>query len=215
MGDYFKETKKALESKIPAYDTPDFEKFKNKIRERLKSNETEHILLIRTLKTLILGDWNSKEKKQRLQDIKNTFLNTGLYAETIDSYYDMNKTDGLSPHQILRHCCIHHQLIVFIDGEGKGTLTEQNYLADTYKLHKKIIYFIEEAKFDTLKNTPSSYVKDFPAIITYKDSKDLSDKILVYSRLRLHRLAGIIEKQSLSNRGLKNPKYMPWNRRLP
>ncbi len=124
MDNYFEDAKKNLWQKIPSFDSSDFKKIGDKIRRELQKNENDYLILIRRLKTLVLGDWYSEEKRQRLLDIKNTLLKNGLYAETIDKYYDMNKKGGLTPEQILETCCINHQLIVFLDGDGKGTITE-------------------------------------------------------------------------------------------
>ncbi|MFH1895379.1 MAG: hypothetical protein ABIJ74_02220 [archaeon] len=211
--DFFKETKKELETQIPEYNSPDFKKIRNNIIKQLQKEENGLILLIRRLKILVLGDWYNEEKKQCLSDIKNNLLKNGLYAETIDKYYDINKKGGLSQTQILETCCINHQLIVFIDGDGKGTITEQNYLCENYVLHGKIIFFIEYQKFDKLKDDSSQYIKNFPTIIIYNKS-ELANTILIYSRFRIYRLAEIIKKQSLTKKGLKNPRYKPWKKRL-
>lgn len=213
MNDYFEEVKKDLEEKIPDYQSSDFKKIGDKIRKELKKKENDFILLVRSLKTLVLGDWNTDEKRAILNTVKNTLLKNGLYAETIDKYYDVKKKGGLSQEQVLEYCCINHQLIVFIDGEGSGTVTEQNYLSDNYLFHGKIIFFIKKAKFDKFKDSPSAYIKDFPSIITYKD-EDLTEKILIFSRFRLYRLAGIIQKQILRKKGLQSFKYQNWKQRL-
>lgn len=213
MDDYFKEVKKDLEDKIPDYDTPDFKRMRDKIKKKLEKKETDLLIFIRRLKILILGDWYTEEKKKLLMEIKNNLLKNGLYAETIDKYYNMEKKGGLSQIQILEECCIDHQLIVFIDGDGKGTVTEQNYLCETYIFHGKVIFFIDESKFNNLKGDPGVYIKDFPTIITYRD-KELSEKVLIYCRFRLYRLANIIQKQSTLGAGLHNPKYIPWKFRL-
>lgn len=213
MEDYFDETKKKLEEKIPDFGSKDFEMMRYRIREELKRKETEFLLLIRSLKILVLGDWFTPEKKQLIYEIKNTLLKNGLYAETIDSYYDMGKKGGLPKLKILEACCIKHQVIVFIDGEGKGTITEQNYLSEKYYFHGKILFFIEESKFDRLKDNPSEYIKSFPTIITYNDG-ELADKVLIYSRLRIYRLAAIIDMQSSTGRGLRSPDYVSWKDRL-
>lgn len=213
MSEYFEEAKKKLVSEIPEYDSPDFKRMRNEIRKKLKRKESDLLILIRRLKILILGDWYTKGKKKLLVGIKNTLLGNGLYVETIDKYYDIRRKGGLSQIQILEECCINHQLIVFIDGEGKGTITEQNYLRDNYVLHGKIIFFIEESKFNRLKNNPSEYIKDFPTIITYRDD-ELLEKVLIYSRFRLYRLADIIQKQVVRGAGLHSPSYEPWKTRL-
>lgn len=108
---------------------------------------------------------------------------------------------------------MNHQLIVFIDGEGCGTVTEQNYLTGNYVFQGKVIFFIDKCKFDTLKDDPSQYIRIFPAIITHS-KPDLLEKILVYSRFRIYRLAEIIMKQVATGRGLKNPDYDSWKVRL-
>ncbi|MBI5061763.1 MAG: hypothetical protein HZB67_05625 [Candidatus Aenigmarchaeota archaeon] len=213
MDDYFKEAKKSLEEKIPDFDSAEFKKMGDKIRKQLQKKENDLLITIRRLKILVLGDWHTIEKKQRLENIKNILLTNGLYAETIDKYYDMNMKGGLSPSQILETCCINHQLIVFLDGDGKGTVTEQNYLSANYVFQGKILFFIEEPKFNKLKDDPSQYLNNFPSIITYRES-ELLDRILAFSRLRIYRLAGIIKTQSASRKGLKNPNYSPWKSRL-
>ena len=213
MEEYFKEAKRNLEKKIPDYDSPDFRKMRDEIRKNLKRKESDLLILVRRLKILVLGDWHTSEKKTLLIGIKNTLLRNGLYAEMVDKYYDIGKKGGLSQIQILEDCCINHQLIVFIDGEGKGTITEQNYLRDNYVFHGKILFFIEEPKFDKLKDNPSEYIKDFPAIITYRQ-KDLLEKVLTYSRFRLYRLADIIKKQVSTGAGLYSLSYKPWKVRL-
>ncbi len=213
MTDYFEETKKILEEKIPDYDSSDFRKLGDKIRKGLKKKESDLLILVRSLKILVLGDWHTEEKKNILLGIKNTLLKNGMYAETIDNYYDMKKKGGLSQVEILEHCCINHQLIVFIDGEGSGTITEQNYLSDNYVFHGKVLFFIEESKFDRFKNNPSEYIKDFPTIIVYSKNK-LLESILIYSRFRLYRLACIIQKQTMQKKGLYGSKYIPWKHRL-
>ncbi len=211
--DYFREAKEKLEKIIPEYDSPDFKKMRNGIRKQLQKRESEYFLLLRSLKTLILGDWHSKEQKQLLNDIKNALLKKGLYAETINNYYDLKKTGALNQIQILETCCITHQLIVFIDGEGAGTITEQNYLTENYVFHGKVLFFIEESKFNKLKGDPSQYIKSFPTIISYK-KEELIDKISTYAQLRIHRLADIIEYQSKKGKGLKRQDYVPWRKRL-
>ncbi len=213
MEDYIREIKKGLEERIPDFESADFRKITEKIRKELEKKESEYLILIRRIKILVLGDWHTQEKRERLNTIKNTLLKNGLYAQTIDRYYDLNKSGALSQQQILEFCAVNHQIIVFIDGSGTGTVTEQNYLAENYLFHGKIIFFIEEPKFDKLKGNPSEYIKSFPTIITYNDP-ELYDKVLTYSRLRVYRLAGIIEKQSNTGKGLHNPKYQPWEKRL-
>jgi hypothetical protein len=213
MDEYFNEAKRELEERIPDFDTPEFRRMRDGIRKSLKDKETDLLITVRRLKIFVLGDWFNAEKKQLLNEIKNSLLKSGLYAETIDRYYDINKSGGLSQLQILETCCINHQLIVFIDGEGKGTLTEQNYLCDNYVLHGKILFFIEDSKFDKFKDNPSEYIRDFPAIITYHSS-ELVDSVVTYSRLRVYRLANIIKKQQSSGSGLHSPTYEPWKDRL-
>ena len=213
MGDYFEEIKKNLEEQIPNFDSPDFKRIGDRIRKQLQKKENDYIILIRRLKILVLGDWYSEEKKQLLINIKNTLLKNGLYAETIDKYYDMNKKGGLSQVQILETCCINHQLIIFLDGDGKGTITEQNYICANYPLQGKVIFFIEESKFNQFKDDPSKYLRNFPTIITY-EGQNLIEKILVFSRFRVYRLAEIIEIQSLKGKGLNNPNYSNWKERL-
>ena len=213
MKDYFKEAKGNLEKRIPEYNSPDFKKMRNNIRKKLQKRESEYFLLLRSLKILVLGDWHSTEQKQLLNKIKNSLLKKGLYAETIDSYYAQKKTGRLSQIAILESCCIMHQLIVFIDGKGAGTITEQNYLSENYMFHGKMLFFIENSKFNRLKDDPSQYIKSFPTIISYA-KEELIDKILTYSQLRIHRLAEIIERQSLRRKGLKRQDYVPWRKRL-
>lgn len=214
MHDYFKETKKKLQKKIPDFDTKDFESMRKKISNELKKNESEQKILLRSLKILLLGDWYTEEKKEILFEIKNNILDNGYYAETIDSYCDIKAKDGLSPVDILERCCINHQLIVFIDGSGKGTLTEQNYLASNYPLHKKVVFFIKEDKFNEFKTDASCYIRDFPSIVIYRDDTDLMDKSLIFSKFRLHRLAKIISEQKKNKRGLHGGNYTPWYKRL-
>ncbi|MAG17915.1 MAG: hypothetical protein CL944_00370 [Candidatus Diapherotrites archaeon] len=211
--DYFRETKENLEKKIPSYDSDKFGKIRSQIRKKLQEREADFYVLLRNLKVLVLGDWYTKEKKQLLHSVKNHLLKNGVYAETIDKYYDTEKKGGLSQLQVLETCCISHQLIVFIDGDGKGTVTEQNYLSENYVFQGKIIFFIEQRKFDKLKANPSEYIKCFPAIYPYTSS-ELLDKILIYSNLRLYRLAEIIEHQNRTKKGLKRQNYTSWRTRL-
>ncbi|MCK4808429.1 MAG: hypothetical protein KAS90_02290 [Candidatus Aenigmarchaeota archaeon] len=213
MDKCFNEIKKELEDKIPDSDSKDFKEMRNKIKSQLKKKENDLKILIRSLKIIIFGDWNTIDKKKKLEDIKSNFIKHGIYAQTIDAYYDITTKGRLSPLQILETCCRNHQLIVFIDGEGPGTITEQNYLIENYIFQKKTIFFIKDDKFNELKDDPSAYIRDFPTILTYTDSNIL-DKVLIYSKLRIHRLAGIIMKQTISNRGIKSPEYKPWKERL-
>ena len=214
MDTYFDETKKRLEENIPDYDTPEFKKMRDKIKKELSKKENDFLILIRKLKILVLGDWFNEQKRALLTGIKTNLLRSGLYAETIDKYYDMNKKDGLSQIQIFESCCINHQLIVFIDGEGAGTITEQNYLREYYALMGKVLFFIKESKFNELKNNPNEYIKDFPTIIEYKNEEELLEKTLVYSRFRLYRLASIIQKQLSTGTGMYGIDYVPWRDRL-
>ena len=213
MDNYFEKAKRGFEKKIPEYDSDAFQKMSDKIRKQLQKREAEHLLLLRSFKTLILGDWYTNEKRQILEAIKNKLLERGFYAQTIDAYYDVDEGSGLSPLQILETCCITHQLIVFIDGEGKGTITEQNYLCANYPFHGKTLFFIEESKFNQLAEKPNEYIKSFPAIVTYK-KEELVEKVLKYSMLRAYRLADIIELQVKKGRGLKGSNYVPWKKRL-
>ena len=213
VDDYFDGLKKTLSECIPEFDSPDFSRMGDEIRRELKKKESVFLFLIRSFKTLVVGDWNTAEKKKRLVGVRDNLLRNSLYAETIDRYYDLKRKGGLTSVQVFETCCIGHQLIVFVDGEGSGTVTEQNYLSENYCFQGKVIFFIKEGKFDGLKEDPASYVKDFPTIITYR-KPELLDKTLVFARLRLYRLAGIIQKQSSTRRGLKNPRYMPWKQRM-
>jgi len=211
--DYFKETKERFEENIPEYSSKQFNEMGDRIRKMLSEKESDFLILTRSLKILLLGDWFTEGKRNRLLEIRNLLLKNDLYTETIDHYYDMQKKGGLTQIQILELCCVKHQLIVFIDGEGKGTITEQNYLAQNYVFHGKIIFFIEESKFNELKDDPSVYVKSFPTIIKYKKS-ELLDSILTYSRFRVYRLAEIIQKQSATGKGIKRVDYESWKKRL-
>lgn len=213
LEDYFTETKRTLEEAIPGYGSGDFSKMGNRIRAELKKKESEGFLLRRSLKILVLGDWSTRAKRKKLDDIKEALLRNGVYAKTIDSYYDTQKEGGLSPVQILETCCVLHQLIVFVDGEGPGTLTEQNYLSPRYEFHGKIIFFIEKSKFDRFKGNPSSYIRSFPTIIPYTAS-ELSSEVLIFSRLRIYRLSDIIAEQKKRGKGLKRQGYQTWRQRL-
>lgn len=213
MDDYLAAAKKKLEKVIPPIDSKDFKRMRNRIRSQLKKKENDFMLITRSLKIIVLGDWRTSDQRHRLNRVKDTLLKNGIYTQTIDDYYDMNKSGGLSQVQILETCCINHQLIVFLDGEGSGTITEQDYLADNYVFQGKTIFFIAERKFNTLKDNPSEYIRIFPTIITHSQA-DLLDKILVYARLRIYRLAEIIMRQSETGRGLRNPRYEPWRKRL-
>lgn len=102
---------------------------------------------------------------------------------------------------------------MFIDGDGKGTITEQNYLCDNYIFHGKILFFIKKSKFNENKNNPSTYFKDFPTIIPYED-KELLNEILAFVNLRLYRLANIIQKQTSTRKGPHGLSYTPWKRRI-
>ena len=175
MDDYFIEIKKNMEEQIPEFDSPEFKKMRDTIQRELQKKESDFLILVRRLKILILGDWYTKEKRHKLIEIKNTLLKNGLYCETVDTYYDLQKKGGLSQIQILESCCINHQLIVFIDGDGKGTITEQNYLCQNYMFHGKIIFFIDEEKFNKLKANPNEYLKSFPTIIPCKPA-ELTEK---------------------------------------
>lgn len=210
---YFNELKETLRETIPDFDSPDFKRMRNQIKVKLKKKETDFLFLIRSFKTLLVGDWNTTGDKKRLRSIRDNLLKNSIYAETIDGYYDIKKKGGLTQIQIFETCCITHQLIVFIDGKGAGTITEQNYICENYVFQGKVIFFIEKSKFDKLKDNPSEYIKDFPAIITYGEA-ELLDKTLVYSRLRLYRLATIVQKQKSTGRGLKRPTYTSWANRL-
>ncbi|OIO21779.1 hypothetical protein COV61_01240 [Candidatus Micrarchaeota archaeon CG11_big_fil_rev_8_21_14_0_20_47_5] len=211
--DYFKKTKEKFEAKIPNYGTDSFRKMRDAIRKGLSRQENEHMLRIRRLKTLLLGDWTDEEKKALLHKIKNTLLENGYYAQTIDNYHDPKRVGHYNLTQILEYCCVNHQLIVFIDGEGQGTLTEQNYLAENYIFHGKMLFFIEESKFNKFKQNPNEYFMSFPAIIRYKKT-ELIDDVLIYVALRIHRLANIIQTQTKHGRGISNSKYVPWKERL-
>lgn len=213
MENYLSQIKENLEKGIPDYGTRAFEKIRDDIRKQLAKKENDSLLIRRGLKVLVLGDWFDQPKRDLLYQIRNTLLKNGIYAETVDSYYDMNKKSGLSQIQILETCCTSHQLIIFIDGEGKGTITEQNYLANEYLFHGKIVFFINEPKFNDLKETPTCYIKSFPTIITYQ-MPDLLEKVLVYSRFRIYRLTEIIQIQESSGKGLRNPNYQSWSKRL-
>jgi len=211
--DYFKETKQKFDAAIPDFRSGDFGRVRDKIRKGLEKAEGDQFLLIRKLKTLVLGDWNTPEKRDRLESIKNSLLRSGYYAETIDAYYSPGKGGRLSQRQILEHCCINHQLILFIDGEGTGTVTEQNYLSDNYIFHGKTIFFIETDKFEKYRGNPSCYFMSFPSIIRYEGGKLIEDANAFVS-LRIHRLAGIIAMQSRKGRGPNSVRYEPWERRL-
>ncbi len=213
MEDYFKDAKARFEKNIPESRTKEFERMRNEIRKKLEKEECDFLLFLRQLKIIILGDWYSVEKKRVLYEVKDNLLRHGLFAQTIDDYYDPSRRDGLSAVRVLQTCCINHQLIVFIDGEGKGTITEQNYIADNYWFQGKVIFFIHEDKFNELKGDPSVYIKNFPTIITYKES-ELVEKVFVYSRLRIYRLGEIISRQTLLKRGPHGDKYVRWRDRI-
>jgi len=211
--DYFKETKAGLEKSIPEYGTEDFQKIQERIRKELQKKEHEFSLLLRSFKILVLGDWYNDSKRQALQGVRDTLLRAGYFAQTIDCYHDTKKPDGIPAQQVLEYCCINHQLIVFIDGDGKGTVTEIEYLRQNYALQGKVIFFIEESKFDDLKGNPREYFRIFPAIISYKPS-ELNENVLTYSQLRLYRLGEIIQLQAKLGRGMSGPNYEPWRKRL-
>jgi len=209
MTDYFTQAKEEFEKKIPDISSRDFSKMANKIRKVLSKKESGFLLFIRSLKIMILGDWFTPQKKKILFDIKQLLLKNGLYAKTIDEYYNVRKGSGLSQSQLLDTCCTLHQLIVFIDGDGKGTLIDQNCLCQWYWFQGKVIFFIGEGKFNELKDKPSEYIKNFPTIITYRGN-ELKEKVLVYSRFRIYRLGEIIKQQESMRKGPYGPKYKSW-----
>ncbi|MEK6924211.1 MAG: hypothetical protein AABW54_03165 [Candidatus Micrarchaeota archaeon] len=185
--DYFKETKEGLESRIPDYGTDGFQKMQDHIRKELSKEERSFDLLLRSFKILLLGDWNTEAKRKVLQGVRDTLLTAGYYAQTIDAYCDVNKPGGLLAQNILEYCCINHQLIVFIDGEGKGTVTEVEFLRRNYVFQGKVLFFIDAAKFDGLKDNPREYFRIFPTIVKV-EAGELNETVLTYSRLRLYRI---------------------------
>jgi hypothetical protein len=213
LSDYFVKAKSKMEKVIPLADSKQFRKMRDRIRNELANKENEFTLLRRSLKIVVLGDWHTSRQKAIMDEIKDTLLKHGIYAQTIDDYYDMNRRGGLSQIQILETCCMSHQLIVFLDGYGSGTITEQSYLSENYVFQRKVLFFIEEKKFNKLKDDPSEYVKMFPAIITHSPA-NLCERVLVFSRFRMHRLAEIIIRQAATGRGLRNPSYESWRVRL-
>ena len=91
---YFEELKKNLKEAIPTFDSLDFKRMKDKIKAKLKKKEADFLFLIRSFKTLVVGDWNTTEKKKkRLMSIRDNLLRNSPYAETIDSYYDIKKEE--------------------------------------------------------------------------------------------------------------------------
>ncbi len=211
--DYFKETKTGLEKSIPEYGTAEFQKIQDNIRKELQKKENEFILLLKSLKILVLGDWYSPVKLQALCNVRDTLLKNGYYAQTIDSYHDTGKQSGLPAQEVLEFCCINHQLIIFIDGDGKGTITEQEYLRENYIFQGKVLFFIDAPKFEKLGSNPREYFRIFPTILTYA-TNELNNKVLTYTALRLHRLAEIIQIQSKHGRGVSGPNYASWRERL-
>ena len=203
--DYFKKTKKQLEKQIPESDTEEFDAMGEKIRQKLQEKEEELKFIRGQLRVLILADWKGKVKKARLTKIKEKLLDNDIFTRTIDEYYDIYKSTGLTQVQVLETCCPFQSLIIFIDGESTGTLTEQNYLAPRYGLHKKMLFFIEKSKFDELKNKPNEYINSFPAIIPYEKSK-LVDDVLAYGKLRIYRFANIIKTQEELGLGRRRRK---------
>jgi hypothetical protein len=213
MGNYFEDAKERLEKRIPESHSKEFERMRNEIRKKLDREECDFLLFLRQLKIIILGDWYTEEKKRIIYDVKDNLLRHGLFAQTIDDYYDPSKKGGLSPVKVLQTCCINHQLIVFLDGDGKGTVTEQNYIAENYWFQGKVIFFIAEEKFNGLKDDPSAYIKNFPTIITYREN-ELVEKVFIYSRLRVYRLGEIISRQAAMKRGPHGSNYVRWKDRI-
>lgn len=211
--DYFKETKSKLEAAIPDFGSAKFKEMQEKIRKELENKENDFLLQVRSLKVLVLGDWYAESKKQVLHGIRDTLLHNGYYAQTIDAYYDVRRHGGLPSQHVLEPCCINHQLIVFLDGDGKGTITEQEYLRQNYGFQGKVLFFIDATKFDKLKGNPKEYFRIFPSIIPYSP-ESLNETVLTFSALRLYRLADIIQMQGASGRGLSRPNYEPWSKRL-
>ena len=210
---FLQKRKKMLEGNIPEYQEQLFKKMANQIRKGLLKKENELNWLIKQQKTLILGEWATEEKKTQLYSIKNTLLQAGLYAKTIDDYYDIKKRTGLSQLDILQDCCIKHQLIVFIDGVGAGLQVEQEYLRENYPLHIKILFFIEKNKFRTFKDKPNEYLADFSSIVPY-NKRELNSTVLAFARMRIHRLTRIIKKQKEQKKGMHGDHYSPWRKKL-
>jgi len=96
MDSYFVELKKNLEKKIPSYDTSDFKKLTEGIKKKLEKKESDFIILVRSLKILVLGDWHTERQRKILTSIKGALLKIGLYARTIDNYYDANKSISIT-----------------------------------------------------------------------------------------------------------------------
>ena len=94
VGNYYEDVKADFRESIPSVDSVDFKKLRDDIRNKLRRKESGFFLLIRSLKTVILGDWNTAEKKSKLLGIKDNLLRNGLYAQTIDDYYELSKKAG-------------------------------------------------------------------------------------------------------------------------
>ena len=77
----------------------------------------------------------------------------------------------------------------------------------------KVIFLIEEKKFDRLKDNPSEYFRMFPAIIVYK-SEELTQTAITFARFRIYRLTEIIMKQAQTGKGVYGPNYQTWKKRL-
>ncbi len=112
MDDYFSEAKKRIVNQIPEFGSPGFKRMGDRIRAELQRKEAEMKLVMRGIKTLVLGDWNTKDKAEQLLGVRNTLLKNSFYAETIDNYYEMKMAGGLSQEAVFETCCIHHQLII-------------------------------------------------------------------------------------------------------
>ncbi|MFA4945932.1 MAG: hypothetical protein WC607_00085 [Candidatus Micrarchaeia archaeon] len=211
--EYLERTKTRLEREIPSVrNIKQFEEMERKIRAEIEKKENEQKLLIRSFKTLVLGDWRTEEQKQVLKEVKEELLKEGYYAKTIDAYCDVAKRDGLPTSETLESCCINHQVLVMIDGENPGTVAEQAYLSSHYPLHTRLLFFIKRNKFNKLKNKPSEYIKNFPTIIVY--DKKIAKLARIFVAFRLHRLAEIVKKQEKTRRGPYGSNYQPMKKRV-
>ena len=136
-----------------------------------------------------------------------SFLNPNFERNKLDNLLKFINQNSPTTYEKLQ------TLIDRIEFINHLSLVKTQAKAENYIFQGKAIFFIDENKFEKLKNKPSEYIKIFPTIIIHS-TEDLVEKALVFSRFRIYRLAEIIMKQSATGKGLKNPGYETWKKRL-
>ncbi len=156
--------------------------------QKLKDRDKRIKQSATAFKILLLGD---TEQYETLEEIKRKLASHFLCARLLRDIADIpENTIDIPTFQIEDIALNEFQIVIMIDGESAGTVSESALVMKNKEYQEKSILFVDKTKkcFEDVMGVDAHYLY-YPQIWLYEDKNDLINRAVLVAKKAAYRLA--------------------------